>query len=113
MPRLLVVKYGGSVLDSGTAIRRAAEAVREELGRGSRMVIVVSAMKGVTDELLSAAGEISPDTPRDVVDHIIGLGEEQSVRLMASALKSLGVDAVEVTLHTPSWPIVTAVQCFV
>ena len=33
MPKLLVVKYGGSVLDSGTAIRRAAEAVREELGR--------------------------------------------------------------------------------
>ncbi|NQT09443.1 aspartate kinase [Candidatus Bathyarchaeota archaeon] len=107
MPRLLVVKYGGSVLDSGTAIRRAAEAVREELGRGSRMVIVVSAMKGVTDQLLSAAGEISLDTPREVVDHIIGLGEEQSVRLMASALKSLGVDAVEVTPHTPSWPIVT------
>ena len=94
-------------MDSGTAIRRAAEAVREELGRGSRMVIVVSAMKGVTDQLLSAAGEISPDTPREVVDHIIGLGEEQSVRLMASALKSIGVDAVEVTPHTPSWPIVT------
>ncbi|MBC8224105.1 hypothetical protein H8E65_05920 [Candidatus Bathyarchaeota archaeon] len=107
MPKLLVVKYGGSVLDSGTAIRRAAEAVREELGRGSRMVIVVSAMKGVTDQLLSAAGEISSDTPREVVDHIIGLGEEQSVRLMASALKSIGVDAVEVTPHTPSWPIVT------
>ncbi len=107
MPKLLVVKYGGSVLDSGTAIRRAAEAVREELERGSRMVIVVSAMKGVTNKLLSAAGEISPDTPRDVVDHIIGLGEEQSVRLMASALKSMGVDAVEVTPHTPSWPIVT------
>ena len=94
-------------MDSGTAIRRAAEAVREELGRGSRMVIVVSAMKGVTDQLLSAAGEISSDTPREVVDHIIGLGEEQSVRLMASALKSIGVDAVEVTPHTPSWPIVT------
>ena len=107
MPRLLVVKYGGSVLDSGTAIRRAAEAIREELGRGSRMVIVVSAMKGVTDQLLSAAGEISPDIPREVVDHIIGLGEEQSVRLMASALKSMGVDSVEVTPHTPSWPIVT------
>jgi aspartate kinase len=42
-----------------------------------------------------------------VIDRIIGLGEEQSVRLMASALKSLGVDAVEVTPSSPGWPIVT------
>ena len=107
MSKLLVVKYGGSVLDGGSAIRRAAETMKEELDRGNRLVLVVSAMKGVTDKLLSAAKEISPDTPREVIDQIIGLGEEQSVRLMVSALKSLGVDAVEVTPHSPSWPIIT------
>lgn len=107
MSKLLVVKYGGSVLDGGSAIRRAAETVKEELERGNRLVLVVSAMKGVTDQLLSAAKEISPDTPREVIDQIIGLGEEQSVRLMVSALKSLGVDAVEVTPNSPGWPIIT------
>ena len=107
MSKLLVLKYGGSVLDSGSAIRRAAETVKEELERGNRLVLVVSAMKGVTDQLLSAAREIGPDTPREVIDQIIGLGEEQSVRLMVSALKSLGVDAVEVTPNSPSWPIIT------
>jgi len=105
--KLLVVKYGGSVLDSGPAIRRAAEAVKQELDKGTRIVVVASAMKGVTDQLLSAAETISTDTPPEVVDRIIGLGEEQSVRLVASALRSLGADAVEVTPDSPGWPIVT------
>jgi aspartate kinase len=105
--RLIIVKYGGSVLDGGPAIRRAAETLREEQERGTGLVVVVSAIKGVTDQLLSAAATISDDTPLDVVDHIIGLGEEQSVRLMASALRSQGVEAVEVTPTSPRWPIVT------
>ena len=105
--KLIVVKYGGSVLEDGLAFREAAQAVKAECERGGGVVVVVSALKGVTDKLLSVAEDISPDTPRDVIDHIIGLGEEQSARLMASALKGLGVDAVEITPDSPSWPIVT------
>lgn len=94
-------------MEGGPEIRRAAEAIRRmhEAGRG--IVVVVSALKGLTDKLLSAVESISPETPPDVTDHIIGLGEEQSVRLMTAALRALGVDAVEVTPSTPSWPIVT------
>ncbi len=105
--KLIVVKYGGSVLEDGLAFRNAAEAVKAEYERGTGVVVVVSALRGVTDQLLSVAEDISPDTPRDVIDHIIGLGEEQSARLMASALKGMGVDAVEITPDSPSWPIVT------
>jgi len=105
--KLIVVKYGGSVLEGGSEIRKAAEAIKREQDAGKSIVLVVSALKGLTDKLLSAAEAISPITPPDVVDHIIGLGEEQSVRLMTAALRSLGVDAVEVTLNSPSWPIMT------
>ena len=101
------MKYGGSVLEDGAAFRRAAEAMKTEHEKGARVVVVVSALKGATDRLLETAKGISSDTPRDVIDHIIGLGEEQSVRLMASALKSVGVDSSEVTPHSPGWPIVT------
>lgn len=105
--KIIVVKYGGSVLKDGLAFRNAAEAVKAEYERGVGVVVVVSALRGVTDQLLGVAEDISPDTPRDVLDHIIGLGEEQSARLMASALKGMGVDAVEITPDSPSWPIVT------
>jgi len=94
-------------LENGPAIRRAAEMVKKALDRGIRVVVVVSAIKGVTDQLLAAAEAISPNTPRDVIDYIVGLGEEQSVRLMASALRYLGVDALEVLPDAPCWPIVT------
>jgi len=107
MTKLYVVKYGGSVLDSGAGIRRAAESAKEEYEKGTGLVLVVSAMKGMTDRLLEAAREISLETPLEVIDRIIGLGEEQSVRLVASALKGMGVDAVEITPDSPSWPIVT------
>jgi aspartate kinase len=95
------------VLEDGLAFRNAAEAVKIESEKGGRVVVVVSALKGVTNQLLEVAEDISPFTPRDVIDHIIGLGEEQSARLMASALKGMGVDAVEITPDSPSWPIVT------
>ena len=101
------MKFGGSVLEDGAAFRRIAESLKVELEMGSRIVVVVSALKGVTDQLLGAAEAISPETPLEVIDHIIGLGEEQSVRLMASAMRAIGIDAVEVTPHSPSWPIVT------
>jgi aspartate kinase len=105
--KLIVVKYGGSVLENGMDFRRAAEAVSEEYKKGTQIVVVVSALRGVTDQLLSVAKNISENIPQDVIDHIIGLGEEQSVRLMVSALKHMGVKAVEITPHSPSWPIIT------
>lgn len=40
LSKLLVVKYGGSVLDNGPAIRRAAEAIKQELDKDTRIVVV-------------------------------------------------------------------------
>ena len=105
--KLLVVKYGGSVLEGGPAIRRAAEAIKRESTLGKHIVVVVSALKGTTDKLLSMAKTISPEISLDVLDHIVALGEEESARLMTAALRSMGLDAVEVTPDSPSWPIVT------
>nr|MBC8498691.1 hypothetical protein [Candidatus Bathyarchaeota archaeon] len=64
--KIIVVKYGGSVLEDGLAFRNAAEAVKAECERGVGVVVVVSALKGVTDQLLGVAEAISPDTPRDI-----------------------------------------------
>jgi aspartate kinase len=105
--KLIVVKYGGSVLDGGQAFQDAAAALKREHENGTNLIIVVSALKGVTDQLLTVASKISKETPPDVIDHVIGLGEEQSVRLMTSALKSKGVESVELTTDSPSWPIIT------
>ncbi len=70
-------------------------------------MVVVSALKGVTDKLLDVTKAISPDIPESVKDHIIRLGEEQSTRLISSALSLIGVDSKEFTVDCPCWPIIT------
>lgn len=107
MSKLLVVKYGGSVLRDGETIRQAAEQVKAETIKGNHVVVVVSALKGVTDELIKATKAIHQDPPRNIQDHIIRLGEEQSTRLFTSALELMGVHAEEYTVDSPSWPIIT------
>jgi aspartate kinase len=95
MSKLIVVKYGGSVLKDGSGIREAAEQVKSELDKGNKVVVVVSALKGVTDQLLKAAETINHHTPKHVQDHIIRLGEEQSALLFTSALELSGVSSQE------------------
>lgn len=107
MGRLLVVKYGGSVLSDGAGIREAAKQVQSEIRKGNRVVVVVSALKGVTDQLIEATNAIDPHTPRSVQDHIIRLGEEQSTRLFTSALELMGIPSMEFTVDSPGWPIIT------
>ena len=95
------------MLNDGTGIKEAAEQVRAEVQKGNRLVVVVSALKGVTDQLIDATKSINPNTPRSVQDHIIRLGEEQSTRLFTSALELLGVPCEEFTVDSPGWPIIT------
>jgi len=102
-----VVKFGGSVLRDGDGIRQAAQQVKAEVEKGNRVVVVVSALKGVTDQLLDATDAIHPNTPTSVKDHIIRLGEEQSTRLVSSALNLLGVESEEFTVDSPRWPLIT------
>jgi aspartate kinase len=52
-----VMKFGGTSVGDGAAIRRVVEIVRSEIARGSAPVVVVSAMSGVTDRLLTLARE--------------------------------------------------------
>ena len=111
MSKLLVVKYGGSVLNDGAGIREAAAKVKTQVENGNRVVVVVSALRGATDKLIEAATAIHPEVPRSVQDHIIRLGEEQSTRLFASALELTGIRAEEFTVDSPGWPIITD-DCF-
>lgn len=53
----LVMKFGGTSLGAGSEIRCAASTVRNYSQQRNKIVVVVSAMSGVTDKLIEAAGE--------------------------------------------------------
>ena len=52
---LIVVKVGGALLTDGAALQRVSESVARRRRRGERLLVVVSALRGVTDELERAA----------------------------------------------------------
>lgn len=65
------------------------------LQKGNDVVVVLSAMGKMTDELIAKAKEIiNPNPSRREMDMLLTTGEQTSVSLMAMAMDSLGVPAV-------------------
>ena len=108
MAKSLVVKFGGSCLSTPQNINLAAKKVAEEVKKGSKVVVVVSALAGVTDNLLKTATEASlSKLSKDELDEILSMGERTATRLMVSALKSYGLKAVGLDPADKLWPIYT------
>ncbi len=91
---LIVQKYGGTSVGSIERIEAVAERVAKHHAAGDQLIVVVSAMSGETNRLLSLAGEISdtPD-PREL-DMLVSTGEQVSMALLAMALQKRGVGAI-------------------
>ena len=94
---LIVQKFGGtSVLDTDR-IKNVASRVGKHRLRGDRVVVVVSAMGGVTDNLIRLAGEINPMPSEREMDVLLATGEQTTISLLAMALHSLDLPAVSLT----------------
>lgn len=106
MKRLLVVKLGGSVLADEQAVSEAARFISKVAAQAS-VVVVVSALKGVTDELVRKARTLSDTPDPELYDQLLSMGERVSARMFALALKSEGVECALVDVDTPYWPIIT------
>lgn len=106
MKNIMVIKLGGSVLQDSKALEKAASWVKD-LSKEFGLVVVVSALKGMTDELLKMAKDVNPDIRPDMLDEVLAMGERVSARLFTAALGRFGVDAVLVDPSTEYWPIIT------
>ena len=71
LQEIIVVKLGGSILDDESAISKAAGLVRATNERGIGVVVVVSAMKGVTDQLLTRSKKVNPDITPSMLDDVL------------------------------------------
>ena len=65
--------------------------------KGDQVVVVVSAMSGVTDNLIKLAKEIMPLPNEREMDVLLATGEQTTIALTAMALHALGVPAVSLT----------------
>lgn len=104
----IVVKFGGSCLSTSGDLVKAAKMVVAETNKGRNVVVVVSALKGTTDQLLRLAeGSTEGNISSAELDEILSMGERVAARLMASALRSAGVKSIPIDPYSDYWPIFT------
>ncbi len=90
---LIVAKFGGTSVADIERIERAAAKVAREVERGNQVAVVVSAMSGVTNQLVGYCDSISKIYDLREYDVVVSSGEQATAGLMAMALQKLGVPA--------------------
>ncbi|MGC9516755.1 MAG: aspartate kinase [Methanomicrobiales archaeon] len=105
---LLVAKFGGTSIGDGQKIKNAAQSVVNEYMKGKKVVVVVSAIDKTTDELLNIIDEAMEESVTEKqLAEIVSMGEMTSVRVMSSAIESLGVKSEYIDPYMDNWPIIT------
>src|SRR5438132_8290078 len=95
--RLIVQKYGGTSVGNSERIRNVARRLIETQREGCRVVAVISAMAGVTDELIKLAHEMSEHPTERELDILLATGEHAASALVAMAVNALGGRAISFT----------------
>ena len=104
----IVVKFGGSSLADHEKLAKAVAAVANEAAKGTRIVVVVSAMGKTTDFLMSTVKNTSNGKlEKHELDDILSMGERTSVRIFAAALRTNGVESCFLDPLDDRWPIIT------
>lgn len=89
----LVMKFGGTSVADIERIRVVARHVKREVDAGNEVAVVVSAMSGKTNELVSWTREIAPMHDAREYDAVVASGEQVTSGLLAMGLQHIGVEA--------------------
>jgi aspartate kinase len=90
---LIVQKYGGTSVGNPERIQAVAERVKRFRDQNHDVVVVVSAMSGVTDSLIKLAKAVHAEPPARELDVLLATGEQQTIALLAMALEKIGCAA--------------------
>src|SRR4051812_3618258 len=94
---LIVQKYGGSSVGDPERILNVARRVVATQEAGNKVVCVVSAMSGVTDNLIKLARAVAPSPTEREMDVLLATGEQTTIALTAMAINAIGKKAVSLT----------------
>lgn len=93
---LIVQKFGGTSVGDIARIRNVAQRVKREVEAGHQVAVIVSAMAGVTNQLVAYVDEVSPLANNDQwadYDAVVSSGEQVTSGLLALCLSGEGVPA--------------------
>ena len=94
---LIVQKYGGTSVGSAERIQAVADRIIRWKEKGNDVVVVVSAMSGETNRLISLIKEVNPRGSAREQDVILSTGEQVTIGLLAMALESKNCPAKSYT----------------
>src|SRR5436305_1931636 len=89
----LVMKFGGTSVADPERIRNVARHVKREIDAGHEVAVVVSAMAGVTNQLVAWCREAAVLHDAREYDAVVSSGEQVTAGLLAIALEGIGVNA--------------------
>ncbi len=96
---LIVQKYGGTSVADPDRIRNVARRVINTYEQGHNVVIILSAMSGVTDSLIGLAGQITRSPNKRELDVLLATGEQTTAALLAMTLQDMNYPAQSMLGH--------------
>lgn len=96
---LIVQKYGGTSVADLERIKNVAKRVIKTYEQGNDVVVVLSAMAGITDGLINMAHQISDFPAKRELDVLLATGEQTTVALLAMTLQAMGYSAESLLGH--------------
>src|SRR5437588_5265412 len=94
---LVVQKYGGTSVGTPKRIQSVARRLVETQCQGCQVVAIISAMAGVTDNLLKLARQVSSQPTKRELDVLLSTGEHAATALTTMAVNALGGRAISLT----------------
>jgi len=89
----IVIKFGGTSVGTIERIIAAAKIIKKKLNKGNRIIVVVSAMAGKTNELVQQSEKICKNFNKRELDVLLASGEQVTSALLAGALDKEGIKA--------------------
>ncbi|MBR9980749.1 MAG: aspartate kinase [Desulfatitalea sp.] len=96
---LVVQKFGGTSVANIDRIRHVAQRVAKTYDQGNDVVVILSAMAGVTDGLIELAQKAAEEPDKRELDVLLATGEQTTAALLAMMLQSMGYKAQSMLGH--------------
>ena len=87
----LVLKFGGTSVGTIEKIKKVANIIKKRHSEGNKIIVIVSAMSGVTNDLMEKSDLISKNFDNKELDVLLSSGEQASCSLLSGALIDLGL----------------------
>ncbi len=88
-----VLKFGGTSVGTTERIQHVANIIKKEQSKGNKVIVIVSAMAGKTNELIKLSKAVSDEFNKRELDVLLSSGEQVTSALLAGALSKLNVKA--------------------